>query len=100
MILNFIRWADKIFSSIIVRFLFLIWLAFGPRRIETPLSLGVIKKVLIIKFFGSGSILLASPTIYKIKECLEREVQSLRNSLESKTELLSELKFSRFQEYS
>lgn len=67
--LNFIRWADKIFSSIIARFLFLIWLAFGPRRIETPLPLGVIKKVLIIKFFGSGSILLASPAIYKIKEC-------------------------------
>ena len=67
--LNFIRWADKIFSSVIVRFLSLICLAFGRRQLETPPSLAAVKKVLIIKFFGSGSILLASPAICKIKEC-------------------------------
>jgi ADP-heptose:LPS heptosyltransferase len=67
--LNFIRWVDKTFSSIIVRFLYLIWLAVGHRQLETPPSFAAVKKVLIIKFFGSGSILLASPAIYKIKEC-------------------------------
>ena len=82
--LNFIRWVDKIFSSIIVRVLLVIRLVFGRHRVEIPLPLGAIKKVLIIKFFGSGSILLASPSIYKIKEVHSNATVSMITLSENK----------------
>ncbi len=66
---NFLRWADEVFGPIIARFLFIVGFAVGrSRKLSTPLQPETIKKILILKFFGGGSILLASPTIYRIKE--------------------------------
>ena len=67
--LNFIRWIDKAFGPIIAQFLFVAGLLLGRfRKHETSFQLETVKKILLIKFFGGGSILLASPIIHKIKE--------------------------------
>ena len=66
--LNFIRWIDKTFGPVIAQFLFVAGLLLGRfRKRETSFQLETVKKILLIKFFGGGSILLASPIIHKIK---------------------------------
>jgi ADP-heptose:LPS heptosyltransferase len=67
--LNALRWIDEIFGPIIARFLFIVGFIVGrSRKLKTPLEYKTVEKVLIIKFFGGGSILLASPAIYSIKK--------------------------------
>ena len=66
--LNLLRWIDEIFGPIVARLFFIIGLVVGrSRKLKSPFQYKTVKKVLIIKFFGGGSILLASPAIYNIK---------------------------------
>ena len=66
--LNLLRWIDEIFGPIVARLFFTIGLVVGrSQKLRNPLEYKTVKKVLIIKFFGGGSILLASPAIYSIK---------------------------------
>ena len=67
--LNLLRWIDEILGPIVARFFFIIGLVVGrSRKLKSPLEYKTVEKVLIIKFFGGGSILLASPAIYGIKK--------------------------------
>ena len=67
--LNLLRWIDEILGPIVARFFFTIGLVVGrSQKLRSPLDYKTVKKVLIIKFFGGGSILLASPAIYSIKK--------------------------------
>ncbi len=67
--LNLLRWIDEILGPIVARFFFIIGLVVGrSQKLRSPLEYKTVKKVLIIKFFGGGSILLASPAIYGIKK--------------------------------
>jgi len=67
--LNLLRWIDEIFGPIVARLFFIIGLVVGrSQKLRSPLEYKTVKKVLIIKFFGGGSILLASPAIYGIKK--------------------------------
>ena len=69
--LNLLRWIDKIFGPIVAWFLFIAGLAVGrSRKLIPPTQPETIKKILILKFFGGGSILLASPIFSSIKETL------------------------------
>ena len=66
--LNLLRWIDEVFGPIVARLFFIIGLVVGrSRKLKSPLQYKTVEKVLIIKFFGGGSILLASPAIYSIK---------------------------------
>ena len=67
--LNILRWIDEIFGPLLARLLFIVGFATGHfRKLKDPLQDKTVEKVLIIKFFGGGSILLASPAIYSIKK--------------------------------
>ena len=67
--LNLIRWIDKVFGPIVAWLLFIAGLLVGrSRKLRAPHQSETTKKILIIKFFGGGSILLASPIIYQLKE--------------------------------
>ena len=67
--LNLLRWIDEVFGPIVARLFFIIGLVVGrSRKLKSPLEYKTVEKVLIIKFFGGGSILLASPAIYSIKK--------------------------------
>ena len=66
--LNLLRWIDEVFGPIVAWVLFIVGLVVGrSRKLKSPFQYKTVKKVLIIKFFGGGSILLASPAIYSIK---------------------------------
>ena len=70
--LNLIRWIDKVFGPIVAWLLFIAGLLVGrSRKLRTHIQPEAIKKILIIKFFGGGSILLASPIFSRIKETLQ-----------------------------
>ena len=67
--LNILRWIDGVFGPVLARLLFIVGLVTGhSRKLKDPLQDKTVEKVLIIKFFGGGSILLASPAIYSIKK--------------------------------
>jgi len=67
--LNLIRWIDTVFGPILAWALLTIGLVVGrSRKHRIPVQPKTIKKILIIKFFGGGSILLASPVFSRIKE--------------------------------
>ncbi|SVC68693.1 uncharacterized protein METZ01_LOCUS321547, partial [marine metagenome] len=67
--LNLLRWIDAVFGPIVAWVLFIVGLVVGrSRKLKSPFQYKTVKKVLIIKFFGGGSILLASPAIYSIKK--------------------------------
>ena len=67
--LNFLRWIDEVLGPVLARLFFIVELVTGhSRKLKDPLQEKTIEKVLIIKFFGGGSILLASPAIYSIKK--------------------------------
>ena len=67
--LNLLRWIDEVFGPIVARLFFIIGLVVGrSRKLKSPLEYKTVEKILIIKFFGGGSILLASPAIYGIKK--------------------------------
>ena len=69
--LNLLRWIDKVFGPILAWLLFIAGLAVGrSRKLTPPIQPETIKKILILKFFGGGSILLASPIFSRVKETL------------------------------
>jgi len=69
--LNLIRWIDKVFGPILAWLLFIAGLAVGrSHKLSPSIQPETIKKILILKFFGGGSILLASPIFSRIKETL------------------------------